>query len=102
MNLHMDPVMQSELRRGSFCFFAIWRVESSGSRKEMQASQIPRRHCVREVKELDLKSNGLCPHGFEPHRCRFTVLNLLDRETKTPTVGLEPTTTRLRALRSTD
>jgi hypothetical protein len=29
--------------------------------------------CVREVKELDLKSNGLCPHGFEPRRCRFLV-----------------------------
>ena len=30
------------------------------------------RQCVREVKELDLKSKGLCPHGFEPHRCRFS------------------------------
>ena len=29
------------------------------------------RQCVREVKELDLKSNGLCPHGFEPRRCRL-------------------------------
>ena len=29
------------------------------------------RQCVREVKELDLKSNGLCPHGFEPRRCRM-------------------------------
>ena len=28
-------------------------------------------HCVRVVKELDLNSNGLCPHRFEPCRCRF-------------------------------
>ena len=34
------------------------------------------RQCVREVKELDLKSNGLCPRGFEPRRCRFFLLTL--------------------------
>ena len=28
-------------------------------------------HHVREVKELDLNSNGLCPHRFEPCWCRF-------------------------------
>ena len=32
---------------------------------------ISRWHCVRVVKELDLNSNGLCPHRFEPCRCRF-------------------------------
>ena len=30
-------------------------------------------HCVRVVKELDLNSNGLCPHRFEPCRCRFSI-----------------------------
>jgi hypothetical protein len=30
-----------------------------------------KRHCVRVVKELDSKSNGLCPQGFESPRCRF-------------------------------
>ena len=38
---------------------------------EIPTRETLRRHCVREVKELDLTSNGLCPHGFEPHRCRF-------------------------------
>ena len=28
-------------------------------------------HCVRVVKESDLNSDGLCPHRFEPCRCRF-------------------------------
>ena len=27
-------------------------------------------HCVRVVKESDLNSDGLCPHRFEPCRCR--------------------------------
>ena len=31
------------------------------------------RHCVRVVKELDSKSNGLCPHGFKSHRCRVLI-----------------------------
>ena len=30
------------------------------------------RHCVRAVKEMDSKSIGLCPQGFESPRCRFT------------------------------
>ena len=29
------------------------------------------RHCVRAVKEMDSKSIGLCPQGFESPRCRF-------------------------------
>ena len=29
-------------------------------------------HCVRVVKESDLNSDGLCPHRFEPCRCRFS------------------------------
>ena len=31
------------------------------------------RHCVRAVKEMDSKSIGLCPQGFESPRCRFFV-----------------------------
>ena len=30
-----------------------------------------RRHCVRAAKELDSKSNGLCPQGLESPRCRI-------------------------------
>ena len=30
-------------------------------------------HCVRVVKESDLNSDGLCPHRFEPCRCRFVL-----------------------------
>ena len=30
------------------------------------------RHCVRVVKEMDSKSIGLCPQGFESPWCRFT------------------------------
>lgn len=33
------------------------------------------RQRVRVVKELDLKSNGLRPHRFEPCRCRLFLLN---------------------------
>ena len=29
------------------------------------------RHCVRAVKEMDSKSIGLCPQGFESPRCRM-------------------------------
>ena len=29
------------------------------------------RQCVRAVKEMDSKSIGLCPQGFESPRCRF-------------------------------
>ena len=29
-----------------------------------------KRHCVRVVKELVLKANGLCPREFESRRCR--------------------------------
>ena len=29
------------------------------------------RHCVRVAKEMDSKSIGLCPQGFESPRCRF-------------------------------
>ena len=29
------------------------------------------RHCVRASKEMDSKSIGLCPQGFESPRCRF-------------------------------
>jgi hypothetical protein len=28
-------------------------------------------HCVRVVKELVLKANGLCPREFKSRRCRF-------------------------------
>ena len=35
------------------------------------------RHCVRAVKEMDSKSIGLCPQGFESPRCRSCSL-LLD------------------------
>ena len=31
------------------------------------------RHCVRAVKEMDSKSIGLCPQGFESPRCRLTI-----------------------------
>ena len=30
------------------------------------------RHCVRVVKEMDSKSIGLCPQGFESPWCRFS------------------------------
>ena len=34
---------------------------------------LPLRQCVRVVKEMDSKSIGLCPQGFESPRCRFIV-----------------------------
>ena len=35
------------------------------------------RYRVRVVKEIDLKSIGLCPRRFEPCRCRFIYLILI-------------------------
>ena len=35
---------------------------------------LPLRQCVRVVKEMDSKSIGLCPQGFESPRCRFSML----------------------------
>ena len=35
-----------------------------------EASCGRKRHCVRVVKELVLKANGLCPREFESRRCR--------------------------------
>ena len=32
---------------------------------------VGRRHCVRAAKEMDSKSIGLCPQGFESPRCRL-------------------------------
>ena len=32
-------------------------------------------HCVRAVKEMDSKSIGLCPQGFESPRCRFVCMS---------------------------
>ena len=47
------------------------------------------RHCVRVVKESDLNSDGLCPHRFEPCRCRAFPL----------TVGFFMTCTKKKNLR---
>ena len=33
--------------------------------------RIANRQCVRAAKEMDSKSIGLCPQGFESSRCRF-------------------------------
>ena len=40
------------------------------------------RHCVRAVKEMDSKSIGLCPQGFESPRCRFLLSLLNDTKSK--------------------
>ena len=42
----------------------------SGARVE-RGFGVCHRHCVRAVKEMDSKSIGLCPQGFESPRCRF-------------------------------
>ena len=34
----------------------------------------PARQCVRAAKEMDSKSSGLCPQGFESPCCRFAEL----------------------------
>ena len=36
--------------------------------------QLHIRHCVRVVKEMDSKSVGLCPQGFESPRCRSSTI----------------------------
>ena len=40
------------------------------------------RHCVRVVKELVLKANGLCPREFKSRRCRFCFLFLKKKQEK--------------------
>ena len=39
--------------------------------KKYLTNYIVVRHRVRVVKEIDLKSIGLCPRRFKPCRCRF-------------------------------
>ena len=41
------------------------------------------RHCVRVAKEMDLKSIGLWPQGFESPRCRFVSLRTAKNENRT-------------------
>ena len=48
--------------------------------KEIEIESYPKkesvllsRHCVRVAKEMDSKSIGLCPQGFEFPRCRWQV-----------------------------
>ena len=41
------------------------------SRCRQRARAHQSRQCVRAVKEMDSKSIGLCPQGFESPRCRF-------------------------------
>ena len=48
-------------------------------------------HCVRAVKEMDSKSIGLCPQGFESPRCRFIQLFRLPSLTRRGTRGLART-----------
>ena len=45
--------------------------------KKYLTNYIVVRHRVRVVKEIDLKSIGLCPRRFEPCRCRFIYLILI-------------------------
>ena len=63
------------------------------------------RQCVREVKELDLKSNGLCPRGFEPRRCLVdnSVAALLQTDYKNnlENLGIDPSASRMLSERST-
>ena len=50
------------------------------------------RHCVRAVKEMDSKSIGLCPQGFESPRCRFFCIPSCYKKRAAP--GIEPGTSR--------
>ena len=43
----------------------------SDSRVHIHPRSTKSRQCVRAVKEMDSKSIGLCPQGFESPRCRF-------------------------------
>ena len=49
--------------------------------------QLHIRHCVRAVKEMDSKSIGLCPQGFESPRCRSSTIlemQIASRSTSSP------------------
>ena len=59
------------------------------------------RQCVREVKELDLKSNGLCPRGFEPRRCRFSIQTTRLMQKEMENLGIDPSASRMLSERST-
>ena len=53
----------------NLCFLACVAV---GLRNKRTRYKCNHRHCVRAAKEMDLKSIGLCPQGFESPRCRFS------------------------------
>ena len=53
-----------------------WAVSKQDPEFEMRRP-LSHRHCVRAVKEMDSKSIGLCPQGFESPRCRLTSLAIL-------------------------
>ena len=55
-----------------------WLLAKSGPSTKITPPML-HRHCVRAVKEMDSKSIGLCPQGFESPRCRFASFGLLAR-----------------------
>ena len=57
----------------SWCAVAGARIICSRCRQRARAQQS--RQCVRAVKEMDSKSIGLCPQGFESPRCRILALH---------------------------
>jgi hypothetical protein len=73
-------------------------TERKRERREMRSQSSDVRHCVRVVKELVLKANGLCPREFKSRRCRF----FGGGKKKVPCAGIEPATNRLKVERSTE
>ena len=53
----------------NLCFLAC--VAVSLRNKRTRLGKCNHRHCVRAAKEMDSKSIGLCPQGFESPRCRY-------------------------------
>ena len=58
-------VCVSSLRKGNAQVSCIVRM--------LSVCVLRTRHCVRAVKEMDSKSIGLCPQGFESPQCRFAI-----------------------------
>ena len=63
----------SHLGSDRSAFSSFFRLMPCDTAKMGWRRSVLKRHCVRVVKELVLKANGLCPREFKSRRCRVFV-----------------------------
>ena len=100
-NRESNPALKlGKLQCYRYTIGALHTHHSVASGERYSQKKYPRwlRHCVRVVKELVLKANGLCPREFKSRRCRFLFVFLKAPKKKVQSVGIEPTLLRTCAL----